>query len=101
MMDKELIKQAIKELHQEGCFHIGCPWDAVSTEHIETLKSIEPLPPGAVKMVVVTWGVLSSFGKRVGQALAAGLFVVLCILIVLGAFGIGKVVQVCWQMWSK
>lgn len=100
-MDKEAIKQAVRELQAEGCFHMHCPWDSASNEHIEMLKSMEPLPAGAVKMVVVVWGVLSSFGKRVGQALAAGLFVVLCLLIVLGAFGIGKVVQLCWQAVNK
>lgn len=100
-MDKDVLKQAIRELQEEGCFHIGCPWSGVEPEHIQTLKSMDPLPDGAVKMVLGTWTVLSNFGKRVGQAIAAGAFVVLCVLIVAGAFGIGKVVQICWQMLGK
>lgn len=91
-MDKDAIKQALRELHEEG-FHIGCPWNGVEPQKIEALKAMEPLPSGAVKMVMLTWDTMSKFGQRIGQALALGLFVVLCLVLLAGAFGLGKVVQ--------
>lgn len=100
-MDKETIKQALIELHQEGCFHIGCPWNGVEDAKIDAIKKREPLPEGAVKMVLLTWNCLSSFGKRVGNAIAAGMFIAVCALIVAGAFGFGKVASWIASLLSK
>ena len=101
MDSKEIIKEAIRELHREGELHIGCPWIGVSSEKIESLKSMEPLPTGAVKMVMVTWDVLSKFGTRVGNTIAGGLFIVLIVLLLAGFFGFGKVCQAVLEWMGK
>ena len=96
-MDKDLIKQAIKELHEEGCFHVGCPWDGVDPARLEALKTLEPLPHEAANMVLGTYKVLKRFTDKLSDAIAAGLFIALIAIILLGTFGIGKVVA----LWTK
>jgi hypothetical protein len=100
-LTKEMVKDAIKELHQEGCFNVGCPWDGVPNGKIEALKTLDPLPIGAAKMVLITWNILSTFGQKMGQAMAAGIFIALCALILAGAFGFGKVLQVIIGAFGK
>lgn len=95
----EITKAAILELHQSGVFHVGCPWNGVAQEQVEKIKAMEPLPDGAVKMVVMTWNVLNGFGKRVGNALALGLFVVLILTLLAGVFGIWRLLE--WFMGMK
>ena len=97
-MNKEEIKQAIRELQEEG-YHMGCPWKG-SEDRVESLKLFEPLPDGAVKMVTVTWRFLDRLGNQIGDFLAKGLFVLAILVLLLGVYGVGKAVSLCTG-WMK
>lgn len=76
---KELIAEVITETE---CDHTLCPWkDELMRSR---LAHIRELPPGAWKMVKMTWAVLDSVGQLVGKAFSIGLFVLILGLIYLG-----------------
>ena len=99
-MEKEALKQALTELHEEGVFHIGCPWLGTPPDRITALKGLDPLPEGATKMVNWTWKMVSDFGSKIGKCIATGMFLVLVVLLLLGVFGTGRVITAAVNYWS-
>lgn len=87
---KGMIKDALLELHEEGVIHIGCPWKGTEPEIVTLVKT---MPPGAIRMLKITFGGVAGVGKAVGYAFVAGFLVAVLALVVFGIkvlYGIGS-----------